>query len=340
MPKSIGGLWESVVSWANLHHAFREAERGKRYRDEVLRFKSNLEEELTNIQNLLIWKQWMPSRWIEFYTYDPKKRLIQAPQFKDRVVHHALVRTLEPAFERKFIFDSYACRKGKGTHASVMRLQEMLRCAQAKGITHALKADISKYFPSINHGRLIEIVGRTIRDKDVLWLCKKIVLEGGYLEKGIPVGALTSQLFANAYLDILDHFIKDQLGIRYYLRYMDDFVLLASKPELQDLLNCIDDFLSGKLYLTLNPKTCIFPISHGVDFAGYRTWPTHILPRKRNIKRARRKFRQLSIAYAKGEITLRDVRPRVMSFLGWTRHCSARRSTKSTLNRLVLRRTI
>jgi len=145
MPKTYNNLWEQVVIFENLYEAYLEARKGKRYRDEVLLFGSNLEENLINLQNHLLWKSWRPGRFRSFYVYDPKKRLICAPPFQDRVVHHALVRVIDPLFERKFIYDSYACRKGKGTHAAVQRLQSFLRKARRNwDRTYVLKADISK----------------------------------------------------------------------------------------------------------------------------------------------------------------------------------------------------
>jgi len=331
MPKTYNNLWERVVSFENLRLAYLEARKGKRYKDEVLQFSFNLEENLTNLQNHLIWKSWRPGRFRSFYVYDPKKRLICAPPFQDRVVHHALVRVIEPFFERKFIYDSYACRKGKGTHAAVQRLQSFLRKARRNwDRTYVLKADISKYFPSINHARLLYLLSRTIRDKDVLWLCKTIL--NVHAPKGIPVGALTSQLFANIYLNHLDHHIKDGLGIKYYVRYMDDFIVLGqSKQSLRNLLHEIETFLVCELYLMLNPKTAIFPISRGIDFCGYRTWPTHILPRKRNIRRARQRFKLLRNLWQSKRIALDKIRSSVMSFLGYVKHCSARQTTLSVL---------
>lgn len=341
MPKSCGDLWDDVIEWDNLHLSYLEARKDKRYSTEVLQFASRLEENLFNIQNHLLWGSWTPGPWREFWVTDPKIRLIQAPPFQDRVVHHALVDTIEPLFERKMIFDSYACRKNKGTHGAVQRLQYMLRRARRNwGNVYVLKADISKYFPSINHDRLLQILARTIRDPDVLWLCEQIIKAGGYTQRGIPVGALTSQLFANVYLDQLDHKIKDNWGIKNYVRYMDDFVILSgSKRELWDILDSLHDYLALDLRLALNPKTAIFPASKGVNFAGYRTWSTHILPRKRNIKRIRRNFRTLAREYAASNIGLDYIKPRVMSFLGYVKHCNAYKTTESILDELVLCKT-
>ncbi|WP_457571533.1 reverse transcriptase domain-containing protein [Desulfovulcanus sp.] len=324
-------MWSQIVSWDNLLAAYMEAGRGKRCQADVLEFEWSLEENLIQTQNELTWHTWTPGRWREFYVHDPKKRLICAPPFRDRVVHHALVRVIEPLFERKFIYDSYACRKGKGAHAAVQRLQSFLRRAKRNwGKVYVLKADVAKYFPSINHERLLHLLSRTIRDKEVLWLCGVIL--DTHTPKGIPVGALTSQLFANIYLNHLDHYIKDDLGIKYYARYMDDFVILGqSKQSLRDLLHQIETFLVCELYLMLNPKTAIFPISQGIDFCGYRTWPTHILPRKRNIRRAKQRLRSLRDLWQAKRVTLDKIRASVMSFLGYVKHCSAKQTTLSVL---------
>ena len=161
--------------------------------------------------------------------------------------------------------------------------------------------------------------------------------ECGYTQRGIPVGALTSQLFANVYLDQLDHKIKDEWGIKNYVRYMDDFVILSgSKRELWNILDSLHDYLALDLHLALNPKTDIYPASKGVNFAGYRTWSTHILPRKRNLKRTRKIFRALARQYTAGHIGLDYIKPRIMSFLGYVQHCSAWRTTGSILDELVL----
>ncbi|MCD6346229.1 MAG: group II intron reverse transcriptase domain-containing protein [Bacteroidales bacterium] len=193
MPKTYNNLWSKITDWDNLYRSFLAAKKGKRYKPGTLRFCAHLEENITNIQNHLLWGSWRPSPWKEFMVYDPKQRLIQAPPFKDRVVHHALVNVLEPLFEKKFIFDSYACRRGKGFHSAVKRVQSFLRKSSEKqGLVYVLKADISKYFQSINHNVLILMLKRTVKDKRTMGLCKIIVRNTGFDGKGIPVGALTS----------------------------------------------------------------------------------------------------------------------------------------------------
>jgi RNA-directed DNA polymerase len=320
MPKTYNHLWERVFDWENLHSAFLRARQGKRYSGAVLRFQNSLEENLTQIQNQLMWYQWRPGPWHEFVVKEPKIRLIQAPLFADRVVHHALVDVVSPLFEKKFISDSYACRMGKGFHSASKRIQKFVR--QVPG-GYALQADISSYFPSIDHDALMRIISRTIRDKDVLWLCCMIIKKSGFEQKGIPIGALTSQLFANVYLDQLDHYIKDGLGVKYYCRYMDDFVIIdKDKQNLWRLLSKIDDYLQYRLRLDLNPKTDIFPTNRGIDFCGYRVWPSHILPRKRIIRRARRQLSYMARLCSAGRISVAAFRAGVMSFLGYMRHCS------------------
>jgi len=240
------------------------------------------------------------------------------------------------------IYHSYACRSGKGVHDAARRVQHDLRVAtRAWGSPWVLKADISKYFPSIDHDILRSILPRTVREKSIIDLFGHIISGSGFDDRGLPVGALTSQLFANIYLDKMDHIIKDNLGIKHYVRYMDDFIIVfPSKVEAQELLTWLRHYLPTELRLSLNPKTIIFPASaRMVDFAGYRICKTHMVPRKRNIKRARRAFKKMVKAYAVGDIDLSYIKPRVASFIGYTKHCQAIMSTKSVLGELVLTRT-
>jgi len=340
MPKTYGNLYSTICSFDNIFKAYKDTCKNKRYTHEKLEFENKLEDNLIEIQNLLTYKQWQSNRLREFWVYDPKKRLISAPSFRDRVVHHSLVRLIEPLFEKKFIFDSYACRKGKGTHAAVLRTMDFLRMARHNyGIFYVLKCDISKYFQSINHDNLKSIMRRTIRCKDTLWLIDKIIDAGGSSGVGVPIGALTSQLFANIYLNELDHFIKDKMRIKYYVRYMDDFIIIHSdKQYLWDLFDAIEEFVNYQLLLKLNDKSCLFKFTRGIDFCGYRMWPTHILPRKRNVKRARNKMKKLARLYSLGLSNLNYVKAVLMSFIGYMEYCCGYTTTKHILRDLVLRR--
>lgn len=337
MTRTVNGLWSQVIDFENLHAAYLEARKGKRFRAEVLRYSINAEENLANLQNHLIWKSWQPGRHREFVVLEPKLRAIQAPPFEDRVLHHALVRVIEPIFEAKFIADSFACRTGKGTQAAVARVQYFLRLARRRwgdGV-YVIKADISKYFASIRHDVLMTEIARVISDPDVLWLIRRIIAAYGHDDGvGLPVGALTSQLSANIILNRLDHFAKDDMGLEYYVRYMDDFVVIApDKPGAQKALGLLEQSVNA-LALTLNPKTAYHPWQRGIDFAGYRIWPTHILPRKRNIKRARSSFKKLAKAYAAGKISVSAVQQRVHAFRAYTKHCCAATTTEAVLGEL------
>lgn len=343
MPVTHNNLWAQVVTFESLFNAYNAAACGRRYKDAVLGYRQHLEENIINALNLLIWKQWGPSRFREFYIHDPKKRLISAPPFKDRVVHHALVKVIAPLFERKFISDSFACRSGKGTHAAKERVEAFAATAHKKwGEYYVLKGDIKAYFHSINRRVLLNLIDRTIADKDVLWLIRQIV-QCDNDEQGIPIGALTSQLFANVYLDALDHYLKDDLGVKMYVRYMDDFVVIHQDKEyLKRLLADIDAFITNQLHLTLNPKTEIFKsgagICHAIDFCGYRIWPEYTKPRKRTVKCTRKRFKKLSVLYREGAIDLSRVGASIASFLGYMKHCSGAATVQSILSQVSFTR--
>ena len=340
MPRTTGKLWPEITCFDNIYAAWRRARLGKRYTPEVLLFAERLEENLCDIQGRLLHHTWQPLPWRQFTLQSPKIRLVQAPAFPDRVVHHALVRVVEPLFERRFIHDSYACRKGRGTHAASARLTSFLRSASGKwDRVYVLKADISKYFPHIRHDALLRKIARTVGDKEALWLCERIITKNGYETCGLPIGALTSQLFANVYLDAFDHFVKDELGVRFYLRYMDDFIILGpEKKELWRTLTHAAEFLANSLGLALNPKTGITPASHGVDFAGYRHWTDHNLPRKRNVKRMRIALQNIARKYARGLVTLDDIRSRVTSYTGYMSHCQGFTTTSAMLAAITFTR--
>lgn len=340
MPVTASGLWDRVISFENLYAAYIEARRGKRERTAVMHFTANVEENLINLHNHLVWKSWRPGKPREFVVKEPKLRLIQAPPFTDRVIHHALVQVVEPLFERKFIYDSYACRRGKGTQAAVARVQYFLRVARRNwgDGCYVLQADISRFFASIKHSILMEQISRTIRDPDILWLWQTIVSGYGCDGVGQPVGALTSQLGANLMMNHLDHVAKDDMGLKYFVRYMDDFVvILPNKAEAARVMQALTE-TANSLGLSMNPKTAIHPWQRGVDFCGYRIWPTHILPRKRNIKRARKSFKRLSARYARGDVDIYHVRQRVSSFLAYSKHCQAQKTVEGVLGDLRLQR--
>ncbi|MCY1285987.1 group II intron reverse transcriptase/maturase [compost metagenome] len=339
MPVTHSGLYDQVVAFDSLLAASREASRGKRYTSQGAAFAARREEELINLHNHLVYGTWQPSPPREFVVREPKLRLIQAPIFADRVVHHAVYRVVNPLFERKFIADSFACRAGKGHLAAAQRVQQQVRQAKRNwGRVWVLKADISRFFASIDHDVVLAEFARTVADPRLCDLVGRIVRNSGAEGAGLPVGALTSQLLANVLLNRLDHYAKDTLGYRYYCRYMDDFVvLLPDKASAREALRLLGEQVNA-LGLSLNPKTAVHPAQRGIDFCGYRIWATHMLPRKRNIKRARRQFRRLAERYAQGRTGLEDIQPRVASFLAYTKHCQARETVEGVLRDLRLSR--
>jgi retron-type reverse transcriptase len=343
MPKSFSNLWERIIDFENLYRAFREASTGKRYRLESLKFKSNLEENLISLQNELIWNMYKPEPYRQFLVKEPKQRLISAPTFRDRVVHHALCQIIEPIFENRMIYETFACRRGKGTHAAMYHAQKNARTAQRKwGGYYVLKCDIKSFFPSVSQDILMNIIRRNIRDKKTMNLIGIIIRSYESPEHdgdGIPIGALTSQLCANIILTPFDHWIKEENHVGFYTRYMDDFIILHNdKQYLWELLCRIEKYLRDNLKLNLNPKTSVFPGKNGIDFCGYRIWPTHVKPRKSTLKRAKKRLRKMARTYRKNPKILEHARANIMSFIGYIGHCDGWRSAKSFLEYLVFRR--
>lgn len=338
MPKRAKHLWPHITAFENLLEAWRKVQLGKRYRPAIVRLRASIEDTLFDIQERLVAHTWRPAPCRRFRIVEVKPRTIDAPAVQDCIVHHAAMNLLAPWFERRFIPDSFACQKGKGTHAASYRTREFMRRASLEwGRPYVLKADISNYFASIHHARLLSMLPRITSDKDVLWLFERIVLHNGASERGLPLGCLTSQWLANLYLDALDHYAKDDMGIRYYVRYMDDFVIIGpSKEWCWTVLDNLRAFVEGSLLLRLNPKTGVWPISRGIDFVGYRHWTDRTLPRKRTVKRAKKAFKGFPGRYRAGEIDLDYIRSRVASFTGYTAHCDAYRTLEHILARLVL----
>lgn len=342
MAKTFTNLYPAIHDFENLFNAYLKARRNKRYRSEALQFTANLEENLIQIQNELIYHTYKTGRYREFYVYEPKKRLIMALPFKDRVVQHALCNVIEPIFEARFIFDSYACRVGKGTHAGANRVTHFLRVAKRRwDDVYCLKADIKQYFPSINHNILKTIIRRRIRCKETLWLIEEIIDStadyGDVNPVGIPIGNLTSQLFANVYLNELDQYVKQEKRLEYYVRYMDDFVILHNdKSYLHQLKKDLEGFLSDHLALSLNHKTSVFPIRQGVDFLGYRIWPTHRLLRKSSIKRMKRRLKKFTRDYRDGKIQISQIRPVLASWIGHASHADSYGVRKKILSTFKL----
>lgn len=312
-------MFEEIADLKNLLRAYNAARIGKRGRRVIARFDFQADINLLALKEQLLSGKYAPGRHRAFYVYDPKYRLISAPPFVDRIVHHALVRIIEPIFDKSFICDSYACRKNKGTHKAVKRLQMFLRKTKTN---YALKCDISQYFAHIDHKILLELIKKKIADRRTLTLLRQII--NSYPE-GIPIGNLTSQLFANIYLDPLDRYIKQDLQRKYYLRYVDDFLILGeSKDDLKKVLGQLTIFLQEHLKLELHPrKVRLFPTRQGVDFVGYVAFSDHIRVRSKNVRRFRKRLKKLTVQRKRGKITREYFESSINSWIGHASHADS-----------------
>jgi retron-type reverse transcriptase len=297
--KRIGKLFDTFCSYDNLHKAWRKAYKGSNRNADSLRFFYRLETELLALQEALASGEWQPQPYRYFEIFDPKQRTISVASFRDRVVHHALIRVLEPVYERRFIFDSYATRPAKGSHAAVARAQDFIRHNQ-----WFFKSDVEKYFDSIRHDRLMEILACTIKDKMLLQVLEKIVRNGGQNGVGLPIGNLTSQFLANVYLHPFDMFIKQDLQCRHYLRYMDDFVVFdPDKEHLKEVRIAADYYLRIHLDLHLKESASYLnSASNGLSFLGKRIFPSAIRLHNHNGRRITRRLKRREYQWQKGEL--------------------------------------
>lgn len=327
--KRYGHLWAEVTDFGNLMAAARQAQKGKRFRENVLAFNYNLEQELDQLQTELVTQSYCPGAYRTFKIVEPKQRLISAAPYRDRVVHHALCNVIAPIFERTFIRDSYANRLGFGTHRALRRFTAFVRSSR-----YVLQCDIKKYFPSIDHAILKTLLRRKLKCPDTLWLIDLIIdcsneqdpvcdhFPGDDLatplnrRRGLPIGNLTSQFFANVYLNGLDHFVKEQLKAAKYLRFVDDFALCSDDYGfLAEARPAIEEYLA-RLRLKIHPiKSQLFETRHGPTFLGFRILPDQIRVRSENLRRARRRIRHMQADYAMGLITVSDVKASLQSWM-------------------------
>lgn len=318
-------LSEAMADYGNVQKAYNKARKCKRYRKDVLMFTTDKEENLEKVRNAILNLNYEPSEYRYFKVYEPKERLIMALPFYDRVIQHAINNVLEPIFNKRFIFHSYACRKGKGMHGASDELQGLLYNWQKFHLDqplYAIKADIHHYFQSINHDVLKAEIRKAIKDTGALKLIDRIIDHNGNMPEGIgiPVGNLTSQLFANIYLDKLDKFIKHTLGVKDYIRYMDDFIILSlDKDQLREWLAAIERFLQDELKLELNPKTTILAAKNGIDFVGYKHRATHRKVRQDSIKRIKKTIKKCEC----GKITKEQLQKSIQSWTGHAGHADS-----------------
>lgn len=289
--------------------AWKEFRRGKRKKPDVQQFEFNLEDNLFQLYGELKGELYYPDSYVSFYVQDPKLRHIHKASVRDRVLHQAIFRVLCPIFDKGFIYDSYSSRLGKGTHIAVERLGIFLRklSKNYRRPVFALKCDISKFFDSIDQEILLDLIKKKIFDQNTIWLIEKIIKSFEKSPgKGLPLGNVTSQLFANVYLNELDQFIKHELKIKYYLRYCDDFIILGNKEDFAEIINRINKFLANNLGLILHPnKIIIRKFFQGIDFLGYVTRPYCVVLRTKTKRRLLRKINKINL----------------QSYLGLLKHC-------------------
>lgn len=328
--KRHGYLWEDMISIESLYRASRLARRGKRYRRSCAAFEFHLERELVSLHEELAGKTYCPSEYRSFRIYEPKEREIAAAAYRDRVVHHALTSRLSEIFEPTFIANSFANRKGKGTHAAVNKCQQY-----AGQFRYVWKCDIRQFFPSIDHGHLIQIIQRKIKDPDVIWLCNTILsgspathyrntifpgddlLSASERPCGLPIGNQTSQFFANVYLNPMDHAVQESFGASAYIRYVDDFLVFAdSTRELLSIRRKVKSCCEG-LRLELHPRKNIFQrCKDGIRFLGFRVFPTHKLLCDENVNRFMRRMKKLAKGYSVGRVEWEEIRVRLGAWHG------------------------
>lgn len=314
--KRAGNLYPLIAEPDNLRLAFLKAVRGKRGKNEVRAYGARLDENLLLLREQLLTQRPDVGHYSFFTVYDPKERVICAASFPERVLHHAVMNVCEPVLERYAIHDSYACRTGKGMHAAVRRAQEFSRMHP-----WYLKLDVRKYFDSIDHATMRRLLSRRIKDSDLLTLFGRILSTYETTPgRGLPIGNLVSQHLANFYLGHLDHWVKETLRVRGYVRYMDDFVLWEeTKDPLQIHLRAIRGFLSSELGLELKENVQINRCARGLPFLGYRVFPGHLDLGPRARQRFARRLRGYEAEWMDGAWSEADLARHMEALLSYVR---------------------
>lgn len=334
--KTYRNLYPKLCSYDNLKLAWRKARKRKTLKDYVMEFESDLENNLQNLRYGLQSFTYAPRPMKNFIVRDPKTRKISASHFRDRIVHHAICNIIAPIFERQFIHDSYANQINKGTHSAIKRAEKFMRKVSSLSnkslsgrdgqlflkkkprLGYALKADIRHYFDTVDHEILLNIIERKIKDKDVIWLIKMIV-NNHYSTtecKGMPLGNVTSQFFANVYLHNLDIFVKHVLKAKYYIRYVDDFIIYhKDRKLLENWKMQINNFLKCNLKIELHPhKSRIIQLGRGITILGYRIFYNYRLLKKSNTRRIWKRLEIFKQRYSKCKMRKDDI---ARSLSGW-----------------------
>jgi len=333
-------LYIKLCSYENLLQAFQNARKGKTTKEYVVAFEQNLDKNLQQLQSELLFHFYKPKPLETFILRDPKTRKISKSDFRDRIVHHALYLVIGELFEKTFIFDSYANRKTKGTLKAILQFGKYEKKISQNFTlpAYVLKADIRQYFDTVSHQHLLSVIQKKISDPRVLWLIKTILANYKTKEEGIgmPLGNLTSQFFANVYLNELDQFVKHQLRARYYIRYVDDFVIFhRSKRQLEAYKIIIGIFLREKLALRLHPdKSKVIPLQRGVEFLGMKIFPYHKLIKKKNLKKFYRKYTLLCEDYDEKVATYDEIYDFLEGWLAYAKNANTHKLRKKVLQQV------
>lgn len=349
--KTYRNLYPQVCDWNNLYLAYRKARKGKRSRVPAASFEFRQEEYLYELHQELVNKTYQPGNYHSFYIHEPKRRLISAAPFRDRIVHHALCNVIEPIFERSFIYDSYANRVGKGTHRALDRCQQY-----ARRFRYVLQCDVRQFFPSIDHLILRQTLAKKIADADVMSLVDRILASGeGVLAeqydmvwfpdddllsamrpRGLPIGNLTSQFWANCYMNPFDHFVKRDLKCPGFVRYVDDMLLFADDKETlwawqKSLQQKLAD-LRLTIHLGAHPR----PVTEGIPFLGFVVYPTHRRLKRRKGIHYQRKLKALLADYENGTATIDEVQASVRGWINHVRYGDTWGLRRAVLQEVVL----
>jgi len=330
--KIYNNVFEQIDSLENLFLAWDKFSSDKKKKKDVCLFEWELEQNIFQLHRVLVNKQYRHGSYSSFFIQDPKQRHIHKATVKDRVFHHAIFNVLNPIFEPTFTHYSLSCRIGKGTHKGITILDKMTK--QVSQNNHKscfiIKCDIKKFFDTVDHTILIGLLKKKIKDSDTLWVLKEVIESFSskqsniFYSKGLPIGNLTSQLFANIYLNELDQFIKHKLKVKNYIRYTDDFVVVSDdRKYLENLIEPIQQFLKEELILELHPtKVTIRKLHSGIDFLSYVVFPHHRLLRTKTKKRILRKLQKRVLEYKCGLISKISLEQSLQSYLGVLSHAN------------------
>lgn len=314
--KRFNNLYENIISIDNILLADEIARRGKSKQTGIIKFDLDFEQNIANIYRELATNTYITSPYKTRIIYERKERVISILPYKDRIVHHAVMNILEPIFVSTFTSDSYSCIKGKGVHKASEALQNALK--DEGNTKYYLQIDIKKFYPSVDHDILKQLLRKKLKDKELLSLLDGIIDSA----PGLPIGNYLSQYLANFYLTYFDHWLKEQKQVKYYFRYADDIVILASSKEyLHRVLAGVTKYLKNKLNLEVKENYKISPVTNeiGVNFVGYNHFRDYVWVRKATKQNFARKIK-------KGISN-----PSKQSHLGWLKHCNAKHLIKKLL---------